>query len=44
MTLFLLLGVGVLIGFAFGIIIDVDSFSNKFFKMLTHGKDPHRAE
>lgn len=44
MTLLVGLGTGLIIGLIFGIIIDVDSFSEKLFKMLSWGKDPHRTE
>ena len=44
MVLFIGLGIGLVMGLVVSVIIDVDSFSAKFFSMLTHGKDPHRAD
>ncbi|NOR58313.1 MAG: hypothetical protein GQ474_07305 [Sulfurimonas sp.] len=44
MVLLIGLSIGLVMGLLVSVIIDVDSFAGKFFSMLTHGKDPHRAD
>lgn len=44
MVLFIGLTIGFVIGLAVSVVIDVDSYAGRFFLMLTHGKDPHRAD